>query len=131
MLIKTFYRKLKKIINRYKYPHIKKQVNCNYIWYGNSYGGFYLNPNSIKSGGVIYSFGIGEDISFDMSVIEKHNSLVFGFDPTPKSIEWISKKNPLKNFTFYPFGIAEKTGKVFFNLPKKAAFAAFLFFIQM
>lgn len=87
-------------------------------WYGNQYGGFYADPTLIPTDGIVYSFGIGEDISFDRAVIEKHNCRVYGFDPTPKSITWVKNNKTPDNFFFYPFGIGETTEKAVFRLPK-------------
>lgn len=87
-------------------------------WYGNGYGGFYVDPTLVPDNAIVYSFGIGEDISFDKAIIEKHGSKVYGFDPTPKSINYIKNNNTPELFYFHPFGIGEKTGTVTFNLPK-------------
>ncbi|MCT1525563.1 FkbM family methyltransferase [Sphingobacterium hotanense] len=87
-------------------------------WYGNGYGGFYVDPSLVPDNAIVYSFGIGEDISFDRDIISKHGAQVFGFDPTPKSINWIAKQQLPANFHFHPFGIGEKTGVVTFHLPK-------------
>lgn len=87
-------------------------------WYGNGYGGFYLDPTLISENAIVYSFGIGEDISFDLDLIGKHQCQIFGFDPTPKSISWITQNPPPNRFYFYPFGIGERTEKVLFHLPK-------------
>ena len=92
-LIKKFIRKLTKSSKYIQFFHIKKQINCDYEWYGNEYGGFNVNPNLIENNGIVYSFGIGEDISFDEAIMRNHNCTVFGFDPTPKSIEWCSRQN--------------------------------------
>ena len=91
-------------------------------WYGNDYGGFYVAPDLLNSDSIVYSFGIGEDISFDLAIIENHKCKVFGFDPTPKSIYWINEKLPSfsESFQFYDYGIAEETGNVNFFLPKNS-----------
>ena len=96
------------------------KINISKYWYGNSYGGFYIAPQFLNEKSVILSFGIGEDISFDLEIINQHNCIVYGFDPTPKSVNWINnKKNKISNrFKFYEYGIAEKTGFVDFFLPK-------------
>jgi len=65
----------------------------------------------------VYSFGIGEDISFDMNVIENHNCKVYGFDPTPKSIDWVKRQNVPTNFFFFEYGISNKNEFVEFYLP--------------
>jgi FkbM family methyltransferase len=113
---------LRKIILRYsvsqkKVVHLRKQVNCNYQWYGSSYGGFYVNPDFLNEKSIIYSFGIGKDITFDIKCINKHRCQVYGFDPTPKSIQWISSQriNPL--FVFNNYGISTISGYQDFFLP--------------
>lgn len=101
-----------------KFSHLKIRVKSNHIWYGNTYGGFYLCPEFLNENSIIYSFGIGEDVSFDNAIIKNHGCHVFGFDPTPKSISWIKRQKLLEKFHFYEFGISNKSGFVDFYLPK-------------
>jgi len=114
--IKKILRKLKILTGQIS--PIRKEIEINYEWYGNKYGGFYVHPNLLNSKSIIYSFGIGEDISFDRAIIEKHKCQVYGFDPTPKSIKWINNQQLPQNFTFLNYGIDSKSGFVNFNLPK-------------
>jgi FkbM family methyltransferase len=100
-----------------QFKHIKRQITLDHEWYGNKYGGFNVAPNLIEKKGIIYSFGIGEDISFDRTVIKNHGCDVFAFDPTPKSIKWCLNQELPKTFHFYPFGIAGHSGTTIFNLP--------------
>lgn len=101
--------------------HIKKTVNINKRWYGNQYGGFYVCPEFLNHHSNIYSFGIGEDITFDNATIANHKCQVFGFDPTPKSINWVKKqKNLPPEFNFFTYGIADRTGIIDFYLPKNS-----------
>ena len=102
------------------YDHLKGGVTARKVWYGNDYGGFFLCLDNLTARSVIYSVGIGEDISFDLSVINKHKCMVYGFDPTPRSIQWIrSHKGEIpKNFRFYNYGLSDKSGLVNFFLPK-------------
>lgn len=87
-------------------------------WYGSGYGGFYVHPESLSSDAIVYSFGIGQDISFDRAIIDEHGCQVFGFDPTPKSIDWLKSQQVPENFHFYPYGIGKQTENVKFHLPK-------------
>ena len=87
-------------------------------WYGNGYGGFYVDPSLVPDNAIVYSFGIGEDISFDKAIIAKHGAKVFGFDPTPKSINYVRNNETPEQFYFHPFGLGEKTEMVTFHLPK-------------
>jgi FkbM family methyltransferase len=101
------------------YLHLKPNVNIEKKWYGNSYGGFYVHSTPLNSNSIVYSIGIGKDISFDCKIIKKHQCKIFAFDPTPKSIEWIKNQDLGKKMTFYPIGIDSKiNGKVKFYLPK-------------
>ena len=68
---------------------------CKLICIGNeNYGGYCLCETSrlVDQSAVVYSFGIGEDISFDEGLIISYNISVYGFDPTPRSIEFVAKK---------------------------------------
>ena len=98
--------------------HLRKGVHCNHIWYGNGYGGFYVCPELLNKNSIVYSFGIGFDITFDAMVIENHDCHVFGFDPTPKSIQWVRSQTLPEKFHFYEYGISNTSGPVDFYLPK-------------
>ena len=107
---------LKALFNK-KYIYFPR-INISKKWIGNDYGGFYIYPNSLHSNSIVFSFGIGEDISFDKGLINEYNLNVIGFDPTPKSINFINNETSLTNFTFYPYGISSKTESKKFFTPK-------------
>ncbi len=50
--------------------YFKKQIKCNKIFFGTEYGGYFICPDNISKASIVYSFGVGEDISFDKEVIE-------------------------------------------------------------
>lgn len=112
----SFFRKLKYIFQG-KYIKVN-QIKRDKQWIGNSYGGFYLANNSINKDSIIYSIGIGEDVSFDLDIIEKYSCKVFAFDPTPKSVNWVNKNVTNNNFNFSPIGISKEKGSRLFYLPK-------------
>jgi FkbM family methyltransferase len=97
---------------------VKEEVNIDASWYGNGYGGFYVFPQILDKNSIVYSFGIGEDVSFDLEVIKNHGCNVYGFDPTPKSIDWVNQQHLPKEFQFFPFGISTLSGFETFYLPK-------------
>lgn len=119
-MIKRLLRKIKrkiKIITGRISP-IRREIKCNFAWYGSDYGGFYVNPDALNTESIVYSFGVGEDISFEKVIIENHNCHVYSFDPTPKSIKWMKNQQLPHNLNFFEYGINNKTGSVNFNLPK-------------
>ena len=85
---------------------------------GNKNARFTVNPAAISSADIVYSFGIGTDISFDLQLIEKYGLKVFAFDPTPKSIDWLNQQKLPENFKAFPLGIASYSGNADFFLPK-------------
>ena len=103
----------RKSIEKKRYS-IKK--NCNSAWYGNTYGGFFVYPDLLDD----YSIGIGCDVSFDMEIIKQHNSRVYGFDPTPKSINWVSRNTLPVQFKFFDFGISKKNRHRGFSLTQES-----------
>lgn len=97
---------------------LKRSIKIQHKWFGNQYGGFYLHTENLNEDSIIYSFGIGEDISFDLQLIEEFKSKVYGFDPTPKSIKWVNSQEFPSQFIFSDYGIGKETGNVTFYLPK-------------
>lgn len=93
-------------------------INCKR--YGTEYGGFYLPKDFEIDNSIIYSFGIGEDLSFSEAVIEA-GGVVYAFDPTPKAIKFVKEHKVFSNsnFHFFPYGLSDKDGKEDFYLPKK------------
>jgi FkbM family methyltransferase len=72
--------------------------------------GWTLSPHILPRGGIVYSVGIGCHIDFDLTLIEKFDVDIFAFDPTPKSLQWVSKQKLPENFHFIPTGIAQYDG---------------------
>ena len=69
-------------------------------------------PKGISEQSIVYSFGIGDDISFDRLLIERYGCQIFGFDPTPHSVEWMNSQQLPDEFHFFPYGIASYDGTV-------------------
>ena len=123
-------RKLKQIKRKIKIAKINFAGNSQKRWYGSEYGGFYvreevLNP---KKDLLIYSIGVGKDISFDKKIAAKYkNAKILLFDPTPISIDWIKTKKLPANFSFYPVGVSSqnRTEKMYFPKNHVASYTVF------
>lgn len=121
-------RKLRRMVGNIIHPKVvvgKVNHTCPMERLGSDYGGWTINPTLIGKGSVVYSFGIGEDVSFDVAMIERFGCMVHAFDPTPRSIEWVkaqqkSGKIPA-GFVLHEYGIAAHDGTVSFFAPDNPA----------
>jgi FkbM family methyltransferase len=76
-------------------------------------------PEGISSSSIVYSLGVGRNISFDLAMIEKYQVQVYAFDPTPSSIEWIKSRTVPEHFHFFDYGIAAFDGTaILYDNPK-------------
>ncbi len=66
---------------------------------------------------IVYSFGVGEDISFDEELM-KNGCEIYAYDPTPKSKVFVEKRQLPSSFHFNPFGLADYDGEAKFYLPE-------------
>jgi FkbM family methyltransferase len=78
-------------------------------------------PQELSATSVVYSFGVGEDVSFDLALIERFGSQVQAFDPTPRSIEWLHSQTVPPGFVFHAYGVAEFDGNCSFVPPENPA----------
>lgn len=90
--------------------------------FGSEYGGYFLDPSLLGSDPVVYSLGVGEDVSFDLALIERYGCRVHAFDPTPKVRSWIEAQTLPSQFVFHPIGIADRDGSAEFFLPPRPDF---------
>ena len=98
--------------------YVKVDCSCNYITCGNTGAAWTFCPDLIKENAVIYSFGVGEDISFDLELMNSFDVQIHAFDPTPKSIEWVKNQNLPKQFVLHEYGLANFNGKTKFHPPE-------------
>lgn len=88
-----------------------------FVRYGEADGAWTIIPN-LNENSIVYSVGIGYNISFDLDIIDKHKTKVYAFDPTPQCIQWLNKKSLPSKFIFSPFGLAAFDGELRFSLPE-------------
>lgn len=107
---------MKKRIIYFFYRGVRKYTS---VFLGTEYGGFNVVVPKKQKKMVVYSFGVGEDLSFSKDMIERFNAEVYAFDPTPKAIKFVSENELCSNpkFHFYPYGLSDKNGREKFYLP--------------
>jgi FkbM family methyltransferase len=96
---------------------VRPQVSCAKRRLGRGDGEWCICPDSIKPDSVVYSFGVGWDISFDEALIKLYGVEVHAFDPTPIAREWLEKREKPAGFHFHPYGLANYDGVAEFALP--------------
>lgn len=82
------------------------------------HGEWFLTPEGMGPDSVIYSLGIGRDISFDLSVIERFGANVHAFDPTPSAVAWLSEQSLPPEFQVIQLGVAGFDGTAEFSPPE-------------
>jgi FkbM family methyltransferase len=89
---------------------------------GTEYGGWTYDSSPLTSQSIVYSIGLGEDTSWDEGILSRHNLQIWGFDPTPKSLEYVRNRKQLQveNFHLVPEGLATTPGTRIFTKPKDA-----------
>lgn len=117
--MRLFLRRLKRIamefLGRGYFP--KPVIRCATVQIGAGYGAWDVVLEGLDRTSIVYSFGIGEDVSFDVGLTKATGAVVHGFDPTPKSIEWVRRQGLPPTFDFRPWGIADYDGTARFHAP--------------
>jgi FkbM family methyltransferase len=75
------------------------------------YGSWTICPEGITPKSIVYSVGVGDDISFEVSLIRSFGlPTIFAFDPTPTAISWLSGQHVAKEFRLFQYAIADYNG---------------------
>lgn len=77
-------------------------------------GGWWFCPDALDDGSIVYSLGVGDEINFDLSIIEKYGVEVFAFDPTPNSVDMLDTSKLPEKFHFHPWAITAADGTLRF-----------------
>lgn len=93
-------------------PWIRREVRLDLERHGGDYGGWNVWPTPLDAASVVYSLGVGEDVSFDLSLIERFGVTVHAFDPTPRSAAWVARQRLPDRFRFHPVGVYDRDGTV-------------------
>jgi len=96
---------------------VRPELQCATQRFGSDYGGWNVRAEQLRADSVVYSFGVGEDASFDIALLKHFGLTVHAFDPTPKSIEWAKKQGFPSQFVLYEYGIANYDGHATFSPP--------------
>ncbi len=77
-------------------------------------GGWWFAPEGFGRETIVYSLGVGDEVDFDLSIINQYGVEVFAFDPTPNSIDLLDASKLPERFHFYPWAVTAKDGSLRF-----------------
>jgi FkbM family methyltransferase len=118
--IKDYLRSLKRELHMRsgKSPRTNVQLKLPRERHGSDYGGWVVKAGSINSNSIIYSVGIGNDITFDLSVISKYGTKIFAFDPTPEVKDWLGAQQLPGQFVYSDVALSDTDGHMRFYKPE-------------
>ncbi len=100
-----------------KEPFHRVEVRTRLEHHGSSYGGWSILAQSLDRDSIVYSFGIGTDASFDLSLMDTYDCEVHAFDPTPTSCEWVAEHISSPRFHMNPIALADSNRHLRFYCP--------------
>lgn len=92
---------------------------------GSGIGAWAVTPAGLAADSVVYSFGVGRDLSFDLSMVRRFGCTVHCFDPTPAAGQWVRTQQLPPQIVFHAVGLAAYDGMLAFHPPRKKTSAHF------
>lgn len=99
---------------------LRPRIRLDTEFHGSSYGGWAIRKDGLSDRSCVISVGIGEDASFDLSLIARYRCRILALDPTPKAIEWVRRNISSPLFQFEPLALSDSDGELRLYLPKNA-----------
>ena len=70
-------------------------------------------PRGLDSASIVYSGGVGKDISFEQELVERYGCQVVLLDPSPVGIKTMAlPENQIPQFRFFPLALTAGTGSL-------------------
>lgn len=92
---------------------------------GSPYGGYPVPSSLLGDRSLCYLAGTGEDISFDLALIERFGCEVYAFDPVPRAATYVERAanhEPRHHFT--PVGLWSSDTTLTFHAPPQEGFVS-------
>jgi FkbM family methyltransferase len=89
---------------------------------GSEYGGYVVPLELLDATATCYSCGVGEDVTFDLGLIDATGCTVYAFDPTPRAAAYAAQIEAAEpRFRFLPYGIWSSNERKRFFAPSDEA----------
>lgn len=92
--------------------------------FGSVAAGWTVASEYLSKDSVVWSAGIGEDITFDLAIAEEWGLAIDAFDPTPRALAWVAKQNVPNYYRVHKFGFAGEDGEAVFTPPANPNFVS-------
>jgi len=110
--------KLIRLLARKKYDSFYC-IKCSDIECLGEANSWHVLTSNIDKNSVIYSAGVGRDISFEKALVSRFNVDIELFDPSPTAIQTMGmEENKIAKIHFFPIGFAGQSGAVKFAPPE-------------
>ncbi|HET7240717.1 MAG TPA: FkbM family methyltransferase [Gemmatimonadales bacterium] len=120
---RSFRRWLRSLVGRDVFQ--RPQCRLPMLTLGRGHGRWMVWPDPIRPDTVVYSFGVGRDVSFERDLIARFGVTIHAFDPTPLSLEWARREQLPPGFVLHEVGIAEYDGVARFAGPAQSDWDSF------
>jgi FkbM family methyltransferase len=98
-------------------PRIALQTERPSLTLGSEYGEHTVCPDGLGADSIVYSVGVGQDVSFDRALAERFGLTVHAFDPTPASVAWVEAQDLPGYFRMNAIGLGTEDGTARFFKP--------------
>ena len=88
-------------------------------FHGSGYGGWAILGDSLDAHSIVYSLGVGKDVSFDLAIIGKYGCNVFAYDPTPRAVAFVAENVRDQRFRMHACAVAEREGQMKLSSPPR------------
>lgn len=85
-------------------PRTTVEIRCERA----SHGGWWLCPQAIRPGDVVYSFTVGGDLRFETEVAERYGARVHVFDPDPATADRAAELPDPDRLRFFPMTVGAR-----------------------
>jgi FkbM family methyltransferase len=95
------------------------------VMLGSAYGGYPVPSSMLDDRSICYLAGTGEDISFDLALIERFGCEVYAFDPVPRAAAYVERaaaEEPRHHFT--AVGLWSSDTTLTFHAPPQEGFVS-------
>jgi FkbM family methyltransferase len=102
----------------------QREVTAPTEFHGNDYGGWAILRDSLTQNAQVISAGVGEDASFDLSIIQKYGCTVHALDPTPKAVGWVREHIQDPRFVLHEWALSAGEDSLRLYLPVRDEFVS-------